>query len=221
MNNHRRRKNSIEAGEESLVCGSSISSGPRDCKETRIPTSEVRSWLCNRGRKKGQKSKENFDKKVGEALTFLRHHFHPEACFLLIKPDNNLGPIKEKSDLPKFQVTRRQYFSFLNLQTFLPVMKDRGRIIKGSGIIGFKGDPQTCLDKAGGDLRMLNCCSIFYKRCQEIDTIAKLMLLGVPNSINNKQIQRIMYRELIELEINKRKDPKSPVARYDMREWVK
>jgi hypothetical protein len=67
---------------------------------------------------------------------------------------------------------------------------------------------------------MLNC-SIFYKRCQEVNTIAKLMLLGVPNSINDKQIQRIMDRELIELETNKRRDPKSPVARYDTREWVK
>ncbi len=67
---------------------------------------------------------------------------------------------------------------------------------------------------------MLNC-SIFYQRCQEVDTIAKLMFLGVPNPIGNKQIQRIMDRELIELEINERKNPKSPVARYDMREWVK
>jgi hypothetical protein len=67
-------------------------------------------------------------------------------------------------------------------------MQERGRVIKGSGIMGFKGDPQTCSDEAGGDLRMLNC-SIFYKRCQEVDTIAKLMLLGVPNSIKEKQIQ--------------------------------
>jgi hypothetical protein len=36
-------------------------------------------------------------------------------------------------------------------------MQDWGRVIKGSGIMGFKGNPQTCLDKAGGDLKMLNC----------------------------------------------------------------
>ncbi len=79
--------------------------------------------------------------------------------------------------------------------------------------MGFEGDPQMCFDKAGRDCRMLNC-SIFYKRCQEVDTIAKQMLLGVPNSIDDKQIQRIMDRELIELEINEKRNPKSPVARY-------
>ncbi len=60
---------------------------------------------------KGQKLKENCDKKVGKALTFLRQHINSEACFLPIKPDKNLGPIKKKSDLPKYQVTSRQYFS--------------------------------------------------------------------------------------------------------------
>ncbi len=56
---------------------------------------------------KGQKSKENFDKKVGKALTFLKQHNDPEACFLPIKLEKNLGPIKDKADLPKFQVTSR------------------------------------------------------------------------------------------------------------------
>jgi hypothetical protein len=164
--------------------------------------------------------KENFGKKVGKALTLLRQHIHPEACFFPIKPDKNLRPIKMKSDLPKFQVTSRQYLSISNPQAFLLVTQHGGRVIKDSGIMGFKGNPQMCLDDAGGDLRILNC-SIFYKRCQEVGTIAKLILLGVPNSIDDKQIQRIMDRELVELEIDERMDPKPPAARYDTIEWVK
>ncbi len=172
----------------------------------------MHSWFCNKGIK-SPKVKRYFNKKVSKALTFLRQHIDLEAYFLPLRP--------EKILLPKFQMTSRQYFSIPNPQAFLPVTQDRERVIKGSGIMGFKGDPQTCLDEAGGDLRMLNC-SIFYKRCQEVDTNVKLMLLVVPiSSIHNKQIQKIMDRELIELEIKERKDPKSPVKRYDMREWVK
>ena len=134
---------------------------------------------------KGQKSKENFDKKVGEALFFLCTHIDEESCFLPLLANKTLKPIKEKSDMPKFQVTSRKYFSIPNPQAFSPVTQDRGRVIKGSGIMGFQGDPQTCLDEAAGDLRMLNC-SIFYKKCQEVDIVAKLMLLRAPNLINEQ-----------------------------------
>jgi hypothetical protein len=87
--------------------------------------------------------------------------------------------------------------------------------------MGFKGDPQTCLEDAAGDLRMLNCCSIFYKKCQEVNTIPKLMLLGAPNSIDEKQILNIMDAELKELEEKERNDPKSSVNCFNEREWVK
>jgi hypothetical protein len=155
---------------------------------------------------KGQKSKENFDKKVGEALFFLRSHINKESCFIPLAANKTLGSIKEKQDMPKFQVTSRKYFSIPNPQAFSPVTQDGGRVIKGSRIMGFKGDPQTCLEEAAGDLRMLNC-SIFYKKCQEVDTIAKLMLLGAPNLINEKQIFKVMDAELRELEKEERKDP--------------
>jgi hypothetical protein len=67
---------------------------------------------------KGQKSKENFDKKVGEALFFLRSHINKESYFLTLAANKTLGPIKEKQDMPKFQVTNRKYFSIPNPQAF-------------------------------------------------------------------------------------------------------
>jgi hypothetical protein len=86
--------------------------------------------------------------------------------------------------------------------------------------MGFKGDPQTCLEEAAGDLHMLNC-SIIYKKCQEVSTIAKLMLLGAPNSIDKKQILNVMDAELKELDREERNNPKSPVNHFNKREWVK
>jgi hypothetical protein len=52
---------------------------------------------------KGQKSKEYFDKKIGEALFFLRSHTKEESCFLPLEANKTLGPIKEKQDIPYFR----------------------------------------------------------------------------------------------------------------------
>ncbi len=87
---------------------------------------------------KGQKSKENFDKKIGEAIFFLRSHINKESCFLPLEVNKTLGLIKEKQDMPKFQVTSRKYFSIPNPQAFLPITQDGGRVINSSGIMGFK-----------------------------------------------------------------------------------
>jgi hypothetical protein len=67
---------------------------------------------------------------------------------------------------------------------------------------------------------MLNS-NIFYKKCQEVDTITRLMLLGAPNTIDDKQIHKIMDEELMELKKVEKEDPKSPVAWFDNRTWVK
>jgi hypothetical protein len=34
-------------------------------------------------------------------------------------------------------------------------------------------------------------CSLFYKMCQEVDTVSKLILLGVPNSIKVEEINSL------------------------------
>jgi hypothetical protein len=91
------------------------------------------------------------------------------------------------------------YFSIPNPMAFLNVSQDGGRVIKGSAIMGFSLDPKKCLDNAAGDLRTMGC-SLFYKKCQEVDTVSKLILLGVPNSIKEEVITGILDKELAELE---------------------
>jgi hypothetical protein len=66
---------------------------------------------------------------------------------------------------------------------FLNVTQDDGRVIKGLSIMGFSLNPKECLAYVAGDLQMMGC-SLFFKKCQEVDTASKLILLGVPNSIN-------------------------------------
>ena len=43
-------------------------------------------------------------------------------------------------------------------------------------------------------------CSLFYKKCQEADTVSKLILLGVPNSIKEDVIKDTLDKVLSELE---------------------
>ena len=43
-------------------------------------------------------------------------------------------------------------------------------------------------------------CSLFYKKFQEVDTVLKLILLGVPNSIEEDVIKDTLDKVLLELE---------------------
>ncbi len=43
-------------------------------------------------------------------------------------------------------------------------------------------------------------CSVFYKKCQKVDTVSKLILLGVPNSIKEEVIKDTLHKVLSELE---------------------
>jgi hypothetical protein len=76
----------------------------------------------------------------------------------------------------------KNYFNIPNPTAFSNVTQEGGQVIKGSAIMGFSLNSKECLDNVAGDLQMMGC-SLFYKKCQEVDTVSKLILLGVPNSI--------------------------------------
>jgi hypothetical protein len=117
------------------------------------------------------------------------------AFFSINRSDLSRPPIKEKADVPDFQVILRKYFDIPNERAFNSVNQDGGRVIKGSAVMGFSLDPQTCLDEAAGDLRHTGC-AIFYKQCQEVSTIARQILLGAPNTIKEDIIKQTMTKEL-------------------------
>jgi hypothetical protein len=81
---------------------------------------------------------------------------------------------------------------------FSNVTQDGGRVIKGSAVMGFLIVPKKCLEDAAGGLRMV-ACSLFYKKCQEVDTVSKLILLGVPNTIEEEEIQKMLSKVLVDL----------------------
>ncbi len=65
--------------------------------------------------------------------------------------------------------------------------------------MGFLTDPQTCLDDALGDLRMMGC-AIYYKKWQEVNTVATQVLIGAPNTIEEDIIKQTIDEELMVLE---------------------
>ncbi len=86
--------------------------------------------------------------------------------------------------------------------------------------MGFLTDPQTCLDNALGDLRMLGC-AIYYKKCQEVDTVATQVLVGAPNTIEEDIIKQTMDEELLVLEqklLLTNKDYK--LTRSQSKKWI-
>ncbi len=54
--------------------------------------------------------------------------------------------------------------------------------------MGFSINPKNCLEDAAGDLQTMGC-SLFYKNYQEVDTVAKIILLGVSNLIEEDVIK--------------------------------
>jgi len=144
----------------------------------------------------------------------------PVACILPNGKDKRLGLIKSKSDLPKYQLTLRNYFNMPNQMAFSHVNQDNGIVIKGSALMGFSLDPKTCLDKEEGDHRTMGC-SIFYKKCQKVDTILKLILLGVPNSIKEEVIKDTLDKVLSVLEQDLiRSDSDYKLTKDQRQNWI-
>jgi hypothetical protein len=129
----------------------------------------------------------------------MQTHINQHASFHPIRRDMTLRPIKEKGDMPKYQVTMRNYFSIPNSRAFDNVSQDGGRVIKGSAIMSFTEDPQMCLVNVAGNLRMMGC-TIYYKKCQEVDMVATQILVGMPNTMEEEVIKQTMDKELKILE---------------------
>ncbi len=149
---------------------------------------------------KGKDTQAAFGKKIIAALSFLQTHIDKQAAFFGIDGSvSDRPPIKEKADLPGFQVILRRYFAIPSDRAFDNVNQDRGRAIRGSAVMGFSLDPQKCLDEAAGDLRHMGC-AIYFKQCQEVNTVACLLLLGAPNTIKEEVIRRMINKELQQIE---------------------
>ncbi len=67
---------------------------------------------------KGNNAKGGFNNKISEGLAFLRKYLDKAVCILPSGKDLRLNPIKSKTDLPKYQVIMKNYFSIPNLMAF-------------------------------------------------------------------------------------------------------
>jgi hypothetical protein len=128
----------------------------------------------------------------GQTYINLHASFHP------INPGSALKPIKEKGDFPQFQVISQSYFCVPNARAFNNINAEAGCTIKGPAVMGFTENPEQCLNKAAGNLRMMGYL-IFYKKCQEVDTVSSLILIGVPNTIEEEVIQETLDVELTKI----------------------
>jgi hypothetical protein len=145
---------------------------------------------------KGNNTKARFDKKIVAAISFIQTYIDQHAAFLPIKGlDPNNHPIKEKAVLPEFQLVLCSYFEISYQRAFDSMTQKRGTSIKGSALMVFFLDPQKCLYNAAGDLRNMGC-TIFYKQCQEVGMIARQILLGAPNTIEEDVTKQTIDKEL-------------------------
>jgi hypothetical protein len=141
-------------------------------------------------------------KKIVATLSFIQTYINEHAAFLHIEvSDLSKRPIKEKADLPGFQVVFCSYFKIPNPRAFDSVDQEGGRAIKGAAVMVFLLESKTkmCLDEAAGDLRNMGC-TIFYKQCQYVSMIARQILLGASNTIEEDIIKQTLHEELKQVE---------------------
>jgi hypothetical protein len=170
---------------------------------------------------RGTTLKEDLTKRLRRVCHFSTSILIRLPAFFQVGRTSGSIHIKTKADLPKYQVTMKNYFNIPNLMAFSNVTQEGSRVIKGSAVMGFLLDPKECLDDAAGDLRMMGC-SLFYKKCQEVDTVSKLILLGVPNSIKEDMIKGIVDKVLVDLECTLlRTDSKYKLTKDQRQNWIK
>jgi hypothetical protein len=97
-------------------------------------------------------TKGGFNKKFLEGLAFMQTYIDQHASFHLIRLGKALKPIKEKGDMPKYQVTLQNYFCIPSARAFNNINANGGGRIKGSTIMGFTNNPEQCPEEAAGDL---------------------------------------------------------------------
>jgi hypothetical protein len=170
---------------------------------------------------KGKDTKGGFDKTIIKGLNFMQTYIDQNASFRAIRPGTTAKPIKGKLDMPKYQVTMQNYFCIPNPRAFNKVNAKGGRVIKGSAIMGFTDNPQQCLDNAAGDLRMMGC-TIFYKKCQEVDTVTSQILIGAPNTIQEDIIKQTMNEDLKKIESTLLLSDKNyKLTREQSKNWIR
>jgi len=172
---------------------------------------------------RGKDTQAAFGKKIISALSFLQTHIDKHAAFFAIdSTDSSRPPIKEKADLPGFQVILRRYFAIPSDRAFDSVNQEGGRAIRGSAVMGFSTDPQRCLEEAAGDLRHMGC-AIFFKQCQEVNTVARQLLLGAPNTIEEEVIKNTFDEELkaVELRLVQDNNAEYRFSQRRLSQWIK
>jgi hypothetical protein len=108
-----------------------------------------------------------------------------------------------------------------NSRAFDNINTDGGRTIKGSAIMGFTGNPEQCLDKAAGDLCTMGC-AIYYKKCQEVDTVMSQILIGIPNTIEEEIIKQMLDKKLKNIEqIFLKNDKEYKLTREQSNNWIR
>ena len=139
----------------------------------------------------GKNTKNNVHKKLLERLSFLQIECNNAACFLPKYQASKHPLIMNKGGVPKFQVaSESKYMVISNHVAFAAVQLDDGHTIKALAVMGFNENLRELLENAFGGLHHTSYM-IFYKHCQESNTVTKYALLSRTEQDGNCIASRI------------------------------
>ncbi len=87
--------------------------------------------------------------------------------------------------------------------------------------MGFTNNPEQCLEEAAGGLHTIGC-AIYYKKCQEVGTVTSLILIGVPNTIEEDAIKQMLDNKLKRIKQSLlQNDKEYKLTREQLSNWIK
>ena len=170
---------------------------PTHGKEAKVPVKLVQAVVTFNIRVlKGTDPKKEFNKQMALAVKTIREHLDDKAGFIPLEGEitKDTKTIRSVQDMPALIMGQKKYFDIPNPGAFNSLSQG-SRMIKGSAKMCFSLDPIEVLRQAGPDLRNMDC-GLYYKKLQVVKTVAEIVLLGVPMSMNEEEVEKTVTAEL-------------------------
>ena len=152
---------------------------------------------------KGSDPKKEYNKLMALAVKTIRDNLDDKAGFIpldgVISSDTKI--IQSVQAMPALIMGQKKYFDIPNPGAFNSLSQG-SRMIKGSARMCFSLDPLEVLSQAGPDLRNMDC-GLYYKKIQVVKTVAEIVLLGVPMSMSEEEVEKVITTELKQIEKGK------------------
>jgi hypothetical protein len=149
---------------------------------------------------KGTDLKKEFNKQLALAVKTICNHLDNEARFIPLEGNLNKRDKSHQKHARHVGINNgSEKVLLLPNPGALNCLSQGSRMIKGLARMCFSLDPMDVLSQAGPNLQNMDY-GIHYKKLQVVKTVAEIVLLGAPMSMNEEGLKKVVITELKRIE---------------------